>query len=151
MIVMLPGVSAQDAAVVNRQKFAVANSGKPVAVLATEEEKMEVAAAIDHVLFDFDRATISPDFYPKLKGLAAWLNDKAVTLRVLGYADSIGSEQYNFRLSERRAKAVKAYLVAIGVKQGLIEPEGLGEENPSPGSNSEAGRRKSRRVEFSLY
>ena len=123
----------------------------PVEVLATEKEKMEVAEAIDHVLFDFDRATINPGSHGKLKGLAAWMKDKDVTLRVSGFADGIGTQQYNTRLSEMRAKAVKAYLVGNGANPKLIDPVGFGEANPIAGDDSESGRQKNRRVEFALY
>ena len=123
----------------------------PVEVLATEKEKMEVAEAIDNVEFDFDEATISSGFYTKLDGLAAWMKDKDVTLRVSGFADVVGSNGYNNALSVKRALAVKAYLVGRGADPKLIDPVGFGESNPVASNDSVTGRQKNRRVEFALY
>jgi len=146
-------LSAQDAeSLAGRKKSATTKPDKmSVEVLATDEEKMEVAEAIDDVQFDFDRATINPDYHAKLKGLAAWMKDKNVTLRVSGFADGIGTDQYNKRLSERRARAVKTYLVINGANPKFIDPVGYGEANPLAGNESEPGRRKNRLVEFALF
>ena len=146
-------LSAQDAGSLAGRKNppAMKSDKTPVEVLATKEEKMEVGEAIDHVLFDFDQATINPESYGKLRGLAQWLKDKDVTLRVSGFADNIGTEQYNVRLSAKRANAVKAYLVGNGANPELIDPVGFGESYPISGNGSESGRQKNRRVEFALY
>ena len=152
MLLSAGSLPAQDAGPLAVRKAPALKSDRtPVDLLATEEEKMEVAEAIDHVLFDFDRATINPGAYAKLKGLAAWMKDKEVTLRVSGFADGIGTEEYNNQLSKRRAEAVKAYLVGNGATPGLIDPVGFGEANPVAGNNSSSGRSKNRRVEFALY
>ncbi|NEU07602.1 OmpA family protein [Flavihumibacter sp. R14] len=123
----------------------------PVAVLATEEEKMEVAEAIKNVEFDFDQAEVRPEAYKNLDGLTAWLKGKDVTLKVSGFADATGPKDYNRGLSARRARAVKDYLVMNGADPARIDPVGFGETNPVAPNDSESGRQKNRRVEFGLY
>ena len=146
-------LSAQNAQslTANKNLSAIRSDRSPVGILATEKEKMEVAQAIDNVEFAFDQAVISTDSFIKLDGLAAWLMDKAVTLRVSGFADEIGTAKYNSYLSAKRARAVKDYLVSKGADAKLIDPVAFGERNPVAANDTEAGRQKNRRVEFALY
>ncbi len=64
-----------------------------------------------------------------------------------GYTDNIGSDKYNQGLSERRAAAVKAYLVAHGIDGARIQTSGHGEANPIADNSTEKGRFQNRRVE----
>src|ERR1700674_4500859 len=89
---------------------------KPVA------EKVTFAA---DVLFDFDKAVIKPEGKTKLDDLATKV--KGINLEVviaIGHADSIGSDEYNQKLSVRRAEAVKAYLVSKGIEPNRVYTEG---------------------------
>lgn len=82
---------------------------KELKVLANEEDRKVAAQAIKNLEFEFDKATIASDSYVSLNGLPDWLKEKNFTLKVSGYADFIGSEDYNLRLSTQRAVAVKTY------------------------------------------
>ncbi|MBS0396992.1 MAG: OmpA family protein, partial [Proteobacteria bacterium] len=67
-------------------------------------------------------------------------------VEVRGYTDSVGKAAYNQKLSERRAIAVKDYLVAHGVNADLLTAQGFGEENPIASNDTAAGRAENRRV-----
>ncbi|HEX4926487.1 MAG TPA: OmpA family protein [Burkholderiales bacterium] len=86
------------------------------------------------VLFDFDKSVIKPEGRGKLDDLAGRAND--VNLEVIiaiGYADRIGTQAYNQRLSVRRAEAIKNYLVSKGIEANRIYTEGKGESSPVTG------------------
>lgn len=105
----------------------------PEAKPAPKPVAEKVTFATD-VLFDFDKATLKPDGRSKLDDLAGKV--KGVNLEVviaIGYADRIGSNAYNQRLSVRRAEAIKSYLVSKGVESNRVYTEGKGESNPVTG------------------
>lgn len=101
--------------------------------------------------FAFDRADIKPEFKPTLDKVAAVLRDDPnVRITIIGFTDSMGSEEYNQRLSERRAKATADYLISRGVSSSQIASKGLGESEPRASNDTEAGRAQNRRVEIYL-
>jgi len=108
-------------------------------------EKITLAA---DTLFDFDKATLRPEGKSKLDEVVA--KAKEINLEVIiavGYADRIGKDAYNQKLSERRAESVKAYLVGKGIEANRVYAEGKGEKNPKtkPGEcnfKPENGRNK---------
>lgn len=101
------------------------------------------------VSFDFDRASIKPAFQPSLDKLAGVINkyDRTV-VHVVGHTDGVGGDDYNQRLSERRAESVADYLVANGVPPARLRTEGRGEREPRATNDTEAGRQLNRRVEI---
>jgi len=101
------------------------------------------------VSFDFARADIKDAFRPSLDKLAALIvkYDRTV-VHVVGHTDSIGSDEYNQGLSERRAERVGAYLASYGVPRERLRTEGRGEREPRASNASEAGRQLNRRVEI---
>ena len=101
------------------------------------------------VLFDFDSYDIKPGAYPILdEALIVYEKNPGIKVEVQGYTDSIGSEEYNLGLSERRAKAVESYLEGRGVDPDAISAKGYGEANPVAPNDTKEGRAKNRRVEF---
>jgi outer membrane protein OmpA-like peptidoglycan-associated protein len=82
-------------------------------------------------LFEFDHATLKKP-QPKLDEIAHVMkrHEEIASVRITGYTDRIGTDSYNQKLSERRAKAVKDYLVAQGVEASRLEAVGRGEANP---------------------
>jgi OOP family OmpA-OmpF porin len=98
--------------------------------------------------FAFDSSTLTPEAIHQLSDtLQALQDDPELRIRIDGYTDSIGSDAYNLRLSERRAEAVKRYLVSEGIAPSRIETRGLGESSPVADNATEAGRAQNRRVE----
>lgn len=101
--------------------------------------------------FAFDRADIKPEFKPTLDKVAEVLRDDPnVRITIIGFTDSIGSEDYNQLLSERRAKSTADYLVSRGVAASQILSRGLGESEPRASNDTEEGRTQNRRVEIYL-
>src|SRR5688572_26239752 len=83
------------------------------------------------VLFEFNKATLRPEGQQKLDELAGRISDANIDeIVAIGHADRIASENYNQKLSEDRAKAVKAYLVDKGMREQLVKAEGKGESQP---------------------
>lgn len=110
----------------------------------------EIITISGDVAFDFDRATIRPEFYPILDDIAAALNENPESrLQVVGHTDAIGSEAYNQSLSEARARAVADYLARQGVATDRMVVGGVGEAQPVAPNTSEEGRARNRRVEIS--
>ena len=99
--------------------------------------------------FDFDKATIRPDAKVILDEAAAILKrNPDVKVNVDGYTDSIGTKEYNQKLSERRAAAVADYLGQAGVERSNLIPRGFGMSNPVDTNKTKEGRAKNRRVEL---
>ncbi|PHV25799.1 hypothetical protein CSQ93_22340 [Janthinobacterium sp. BJB426] len=107
-------------------------------------EKVSFAS---EALFDFDQSTLKPQGKAALDQLLGQL--KGMDLEVIvavGHTDAVGPDAYNQKLSQRRAEAVKAYLVAQGVETNRVYTEGKGETQPVADNTSAAGRAKNRRV-----
>jgi outer membrane protein OmpA-like peptidoglycan-associated protein len=99
--------------------------------------------------FAFDKADIAPESRPVLDVAVQHLGQCAdIKVTITGYTDSVGSEQYNASLSERRAKATMKYLVSKGVDPARLTAEGRGEWNPIAPNDTAAGRAENRRVEM---
>jgi OOP family OmpA-OmpF porin len=102
------------------------------------------------VYFEFDSADLRPDAEVLLgKVSAALVSDDLADFRfsVEGHTDGVGSEHYNARLSEERANAVKAFLMAGGVPERHLATHGHGEGQPVASNTSDEGRQRNRRVE----
>jgi outer membrane protein OmpA-like peptidoglycan-associated protein len=114
----------------------------------------EECAVIDRmtikVNFDFDKSEIREADEAQLKKAVNFVRKyRGANIRLEGFTDSIGTEEYNKALSERRANAVKNYLVKEGgIGEKEIKAVGYGESNPVASNKTEAGRAENRRVEI---
>ena len=103
------------------------------------------------ITFDYDSYTVKPQFRSTLEEVAHTLNGYNQTyIDVLGHTDAIGSNEYNQRLSEQRAGAVRDYLVMQGVSPVRIAARGYGETFPIADNSTESGRAANRRVEIKI-
>lgn len=103
------------------------------------------------VNFDFDKAIIRRDGKPVLDEAIQTLNEQPnVRISVEGHTDSVGTDAYNQRLSERRAQAVVDYLAAGGIARSRMSARGFGESNPVASNATEDGRAQNRRVELGV-
>jgi OOP family OmpA-OmpF porin len=104
---------------------------------------------INSVLFDFDSSVIKPEAAIVLKEVAAMLKQNAgKSIEVEGHTCSMGTEQYNQGLSERRANAVKKFLADQGIEVSRMSARSMGEARPVADNTTEDGRSRNRRVEF---
>ena len=111
---------------------------------APVSEKVSFAS---EALFDFDQSTLKPQGKAALDQLLGQLTGMDLEVIVtVGHTDAVGSDAYNQKLSQRRAEAVKAYLVAQGVETSRVYTEGKGETQPVADNTTAAGRAKNRRV-----
>jgi outer membrane protein OmpA-like peptidoglycan-associated protein len=101
--------------------------------------------------FDFDSAALKPENRETLSRIAGvLLASEGYRLFIDGHTDDIGTEEYNQRLSERRADSVRDYLVKAGVPANIIEVKGFGKSNPLVPAKSNDAREKNRRVELGI-
>ena len=120
----------------------------PVPVPVPTAQKVSFAA---DAFFDFDKAVLKPEGKSKLDEVTSKLG--SINLEVIiavGHTDSVGSDEYNQKLSIRRAESVKAYLQAKGIEANRIYTEGKGESQPVESNKTSAGRAKNRRVEIEV-
>lgn len=104
------------------------------------------------LLFDKDSAALKPAGDQKLKEIAQVMNeDPESRVVVKGYTSSEGSDDYNMRLSENRAKVVANTLIGYGVNPNRVTSLGMGESSPVGDNATEAGRAQNRRVEIEVY
>ncbi len=103
------------------------------------------------VTFDTNSAEVRPGLYSEINRVAGILNQYPQTLiQVEGHTDSVGSDDFNMKLSQRRANTVKTLLVQRGVAASRIETIGYGETMPVATNNTEVGRQMNRRVEIKI-
>jgi outer membrane protein OmpA-like peptidoglycan-associated protein len=106
---------------------------------------------LEGVNFAFDSAKISPESGDILdKAVQALRDAPNVSVRIEGYTDSIGTEKYNLKLSQKRAQAVVDYLVDHGIDPTRLDPVGYGESDPVASNATPEGRYKNRRVELEV-
>ena len=117
---------------------------------APQPAATKVTYAAD-TFFDFDKSVLKPEGKAKLDDLTGKVKD--INLEVIiavGHTDWIGTEEWNQGLSERRAAAVKAYLVSKGIEPNRVYTEGKGEKQPIADNRTAEGRAKNRRVEIEV-
>ncbi len=106
-----------------------------------------IAFAGDRVYFAFDSAELSPEARATLERQADWLrHHPEVRVVVEGHADERGTREYNLALGERRANAVKNYLIALGIAPERLETISYGKERPAVLGTGEAVWRLNRRA-----
>jgi len=111
-----------------------------------------LAVKFENVLFDYDSAQIKESDRAKIEAVADFLKKNAKTgALVEGNCDERGSAEYNMSLGERRALAVRAYLVGLGIDGAIIQTKSNGKEKPVAMGHDEAAWSLNRRAEFVLF
>lgn len=106
---------------------------------------------MDNVHFETRKSDLTPDSYRALDELVAFLDEyPTMVIEIDGHTDNVGTEKYNQKLSENRAKSVKQYLLSKGVSEERIEAKGFGFSKPIVPNDSDENRAKNRRVEFTI-
>lgn len=114
------------------------------------EEKAIVR--LNTIFFDFGKTVLKPESLPELERVVKLMNDKpAMTIEISGHTDNIGSDEYNQKLSERRANAVLKFIISKGIDASRVTAVGYGEKKPLVSNDEEKeGREINRRVEFKI-
>jgi len=111
----------------------------------------ELAALLEKIHFDFDSYTLSAPARDTLVKNAQLLQQAAdKKLRIAGHCDERGSDDYNLALSERRARAARQYLIALGVAEERLSVLAYGKEKPAAPGHDEAAWAENRRDEFEI-
>jgi iron complex outermembrane receptor protein len=122
---------------------------RPGAVVDLDGCEVEAVISLEGVHFDFDKATLRPDAIAILdKAVGLLKSQERVVVEVAGHTDSVGSEEYNQGLSERRAISVKDYLESQGITATRLTARGYGEAQPVASNDTDEGRALNRRVEL---
>jgi outer membrane protein OmpA-like peptidoglycan-associated protein len=105
------------------------------------------------ILFDFDSAVLRANARTNLNELATSLGDMSddVELLIAGHTDSVGTDDYNFGLSQRRAQSAADHIMTRGIPPARINITGLGESEPVATNDTAEGRQLNRRVEVAIY
>ena len=115
------------------------------------KEPMEQKWVLVGVNFDFNRATLKNESYPVLfHAVQVLLMNPDMRVEIQGHTDNIGSEENNMKLGEKRAQAVKDYLVARGISADRLTTRSFGESQPIADNKTASGRAMNRRVEFKV-
>ena len=106
---------------------------------------------LNNVFFDFDKWDLRPESFVELDRVVKLLNDNpAIEIEMSAHTDSRGSDDYNIRLSDNRARSVMEYILSKGIAPSRIRSQGYGETRPVATNDTDEGRQLNRRVEFTI-
>lgn len=110
---------------------------------------LEEFVGTDRVYFDYDQSDLTPNARATLDQVATFLSTRQViTLTIEGHCDERGTREYNLALGERRANAIRDYLIALGINQGRLATISYGKERPAVLGSSESIWAQNRRGVF---
>ena len=123
----------------------------PIDQAINDSQAVDQNIALERVHFAFDKYSLSAEAQNILLANAAMLKTiPDIKVRIEGHCDDHGSDEYNLALGERRAQAVRAFLVHLGIDPVRLETISYGEEMPIDISNNELAWAKNRRAEFKV-
>jgi len=118
-------------------------------ILETRETQRGLIVDINDVLFDFNQYTLKSGAREKLAKVAGiLLAYPGLKVQLEGHTDSVGSDEYNMKLSQQRADSVRTYVVSQGVPAETVTAVGLGKADPVATNDNAAGRQQNRRVDM---
>jgi outer membrane protein OmpA-like peptidoglycan-associated protein len=107
---------------------------------------------LNNIFFDFNKDALLPESRTELDRLVEFLTEQPTTrIQINGYTDSLGSDLYNLKLSQRRAQEVVNFLVARGIERDRLQAVGHGKADPLAPNDTDEGREQNRRVEFQIF
>jgi len=111
----------------------------------------EDRAIFTPIYFEYNKSNIRPEYQPTLENISKWLGENGGSqLLIEGHCDERGTDEYNLALGERRALAVRRYLIALGVGSDRVHTISYGEEKPAMYGSDESAWSKNRRAEFKV-
>jgi len=106
---------------------------------------------LNNVFFDFDKWDLRPESFVELDRVVTLLKDNpAIEIEMSAHTDSRGSDDYNFKLSDNRARSVMEYILSKGIATTRIKSQGYGETKPVAPNDTDENRQLNRRVEFTI-
>ncbi len=130
------------------EKLTQQQNRNELSIIELEDGSLLVGIA-SAVSFELNSSELKEQFLPTYDTIAAVLQQFNKTIiHVVGHTDNSGSEEYNQRLSERRAKNVRQYLALSGIDPGRIKTEGRGENDPVAPNDTNQNRKRNRRVDI---
>ena len=106
---------------------------------------------LNNVFFDFDKWDLRPVSYIELDRVVKLLKENpAIEIEMSAHTDSRGTDEYNFTLSDNRARSVMEYIISQGISRNRITSHGYGESKPVATNETDEGRQLNRRVEFKI-
>jgi outer membrane protein OmpA-like peptidoglycan-associated protein len=120
-------------------------NGCPKAIVVAGEVKI-----LERIEFDNNKATLRPESEDVLRAVADTLtkHTEIKLIQVQGHTDNRGAKDYNKRLSDKRAEAVKQWLIKAGIESARLQSKGFGQEKPIDTNETDSGRQNNRRVQF---
>ena len=124
----------------------------PEAQTAMEKDIVEKGRATLLVEFDFNKAIVKPKYYKPIEELSdVMIKYPDLNIVVEGHTDSVGGKQYNQKLSQKRAAAIKQVMVKkFQINEKRVTPKGYGEDKPIASNKTKEGRQQNRRVEAAV-
>jgi len=118
---------------------------------ASKMPKAVTPEGMEDVYFDFDQWSVRADMIGMLENNAFWLHEHPnASVKIEGFCDEKGTEEYNLALGERRARSASAFLADLGVSPVRISVVSYGEENPICAEENDSCQQKNRRVHFAV-
>lgn len=114
---------------------------------------IEIGAVVrlNNVFFDFDKFNLRPESFVELDRVVQLLKENpSIEIEMSAHTDSFGSDDYNFTLSDNRAKSVREYILSKGIAPSRIISQGYGETKPEAPNDTPENRQLNRRVEFKI-
>lgn len=103
------------------------------------------------IYFDHDKSVIKETYFKYLKEMVYVVNGHHdIRISVTGHTDAVGTDDYNIKLSERRANSIRNYFVSLGLAPDKLEIDFKGEKNPVANNLTKEGKQKNRRVDFAF-
>jgi OOP family OmpA-OmpF porin len=128
------------------------NMPEPVATVAPQATPALVPVVLSgSAVFESGSNALTPESEKEVKQMASELESADIaSIQVIGHTDSTGPEEFNQKLSEKRAAAVRDALIADGINPDIVESRGMGESQPVADNSTSQGRAKNRRVEINI-
>ncbi|MEQ1797552.1 MAG: OmpA family protein, partial [Lacibacter sp.] len=106
---------------------------------------------LNNVFFDFDKWDLRPESFIELGRVVTLLKENpSIEIELSAHTDSRGSDEYNIKLSDNRARSAVEYIIAQGIPANRIIHHGYGETKPVATNDTDEGRQLNRRVEFKI-
>ena len=129
----------------------VAEVPAPAPAPAPQPDGGRQVIVLNNVLFDFDKSTLKPEGKAEIDKLVAEMNKYGSdSVVVIGHTDSIGTDEYNMALGQRRADAVADYMKAAGIDAARIATKSMGESQPAVENDTRENRALNRRAVFEI-